>query len=111
MDLESGSLLPLSDQGLQDDLLLKALAHGDEAALFLLHRQYAGRILALAKREGLFDPDQAVEDAFMLMYRSAGCFIRSELQPALWIIGVALWQFRRTKFDQIRLTDGEPTRR
>jgi DNA-directed RNA polymerase specialized sigma24 family protein len=89
---------PLSDQVLQDDaVLLQDLAHGDEAALYLLHCQYAGRLLTLALREGLSDPEQAVEDAFILMYRSAGCFTRSELKPSTWIIGLALWHFRRMR--------------
>ncbi|GGO39372.1 hypothetical protein [Deinococcus humi] len=79
-----------------DDLrLLQALAGGDEGALFLLHGRYAGRILMLAQREGLADPEQAVEDAFVLMCRSACCFVRSDLPPPIWIIGMALWHFRR----------------
>lgn len=93
---------PPLDQALQDGvMLLQGLAHGDEAALYLLHRQYAGRLLTLAVRQGLSDPEQAVEDAFMLLYRSAGCFTRCELEPSIWIIGMAFWHFRRMSSDAV----------
>ncbi|WP_188970766.1 hypothetical protein [Deinococcus aerolatus] len=82
-----------------DRLLLQALVHGDAAALLLLHGRYAGCIGTLAEREGLSDPGQAVEDAFMLIFHSAGCFARSELPPAIWIVGTALWHFRRMRID------------
>lgn len=84
-----------------DVLLLQSMVHGNEAALFLLHRQYAGQILTLARREGLSDPEQAVEDTFMLIYRSAGCFTHSELPPSIWIIGMASWHFRRIRPDAV----------
>ncbi|GGO40163.1 hypothetical protein [Deinococcus humi] len=93
---------PSSDQALQDSaILLQGLADGDEAALCLLHRQYAGQLLTLAMRQGLSNPEQAVEDAFMLMYRSAGCFTRCALEPSIWIIGMAFWHFRRMRSDSV----------
>lgn len=52
-------------------------------------------------RQGLSDPEQAVEDAFMLMYRSAGCFTHGTLAPSIWIIGMAFWHFRRMSSDSL----------
>ena len=86
---------PGSGQDLPSDVtLLQVLARGDETALLQLHRRYAGRFLALARHHGFPDPEQAVEDAFVLLYRSAGCFARSELEAPTWIIGLAHWHFR-----------------
>ncbi len=80
-----------------DSLLLEALAHGEAAALLALHDRHAGCLLTLAEREGLSDPGQAVEDAFVLIFRSAGCFARSKVPPPVWIIGIALRHFRWMK--------------
>lgn len=77
-----------------DTSLLHVLAGGDEIALLQLHRRYAGRFLALARHHGLPNPEQAVEDAFVLLYRSAGCFARSGLEASTWITALAHWHFR-----------------
>lgn len=85
--------------GPDDRLLLEALVQGDAGALLLLHGRYAGCLLTLASREGLSDPGQAVEDAFMQIFRSAACFGCSELPAPIWIVGTALWHFRRMSVD------------
>lgn len=67
--------------GPDDRLLLEALVQGDAGALLLLHGRYAGCLLTLASREGLSDPGQAV------------------LPAPIWIVGTALWHFRRMSVD------------
>ena len=81
---------PGSSQDLPSDTsLLQVLAQGDEDALLQLHRRYAGRFLVLARHHGLPNPEQAVEDAFVLLYRSTGCFARSGLDASTWITALA----------------------
>lgn len=69
-----------------DEVLLRAVAQQDIAALAELYRRYAGRSLTLARRHGLPDPVQAVEDAFAILFRSAHAFNRSALPANLWTL-------------------------
>lgn len=78
----------LSDHG-----LLRALMHGDEAAMREIHRRYAGRFLSLAIRKHLALPERAVENAFIGMFQAVHGYERAPAQAPAWIMGMALWQF------------------
>ena len=71
-----------------DDVLLHAVTQGNVDALMELYRRYAGQSLALALRYGLPDPVQAVEDAYLVVFRSAHRFSRCSLPAAVWILGM-----------------------
>ena len=71
-----------------DDVLLHAVTEQDVAALIELYRRYAGQSLALALHYGLPDPVQAVEDGYLVLFRSAHGFARCSLPPAVWILGM-----------------------
>ena len=81
-------------QAATDLALLQAFCAGDEVALCRLHSRYAGSLLALARRDGLVDPEGALEDVFVALSCRASCFERSGLSLPVWIVGMATWHYR-----------------
>lgn len=76
-----------------DDVLLHAIAQQDVVALAELYRRYASQGLALAYRHGLSDPEQALEDGFLMLFRSAHGFARSSLPASVWTLGMLHWSY------------------
>lgn len=70
--------------------LIAACAGGDQKALNAIYRQEAGRMLAVAqrilRRRAL--AEEAVQDAFVLIWRNAARFDRSKGSGATWLYTV-----------------------
>ncbi|GGR23098.1 hypothetical protein [Deinococcus ruber] len=71
-----------------DEGLLQGMAQQDAAALMELYRRYGGQSLALARQYGFPEPEQVVEDGFLLLFRSVEGFSRCSLPAAVWIVGM-----------------------
>ena len=64
-----------------DEVLLDALAQQNLQALLELHRRYAPRLYALARREQVLDPERRVQDAWLFILLSFLCVI-----PAVFLL-------------------------
>jgi RNA polymerase sigma-70 factor (ECF subfamily) len=69
---------PAPAESFDDAALLEGLSAGDESAYEALVRQYAGRLLAVARRflRCEADADDAVQDTFLSAFRALGSFRR-----------------------------------
>lgn len=84
----------MSWAGMSDAQIIQGVAHHDEQALRELYRRHAGCLLALAGQQQLAQPQQAVEDTFILIWRHASCQDHSPLDGRAWLIGLAARHFR-----------------
>ena len=66
----------------------------DGAALIELYRRYAGLSLTLARQYDLAEPVQAVEDGFLMLFRSAPRFARCSCTAPIWILGMMQRYYR-----------------
>ncbi len=75
-------------QSLSDEELLEALARSDELALGELYDRFGGVAYGLAYRilrdDGL--AQDAVQDAFLAVWRSAAGFLPERARPSTWIL-------------------------
>jgi RNA polymerase sigma-70 factor (ECF subfamily) len=91
-----GSMLPRSDTadestGPTDAVLIERVAEGDRAAFEELHRRYARAIFGLALRR-IRDrgrAEDATQDAFASLWRSAGRFDPARGAGAPWLFTIA----------------------
>jgi RNA polymerase sigma-70 factor (ECF subfamily) len=76
---------------MDDAACLRAVEQGDERALSTLHERHASWIyLRLLRRCGDRDQaDQATQDAFIAVWRSAGSY-RGEGEVTAWMWGIAI---------------------
>lgn len=78
-----------------EDALLRALAAGRLWALAELLARHGPHVQAQARRMGLPDPAQAVQEVFVRVARDAACARRSPLDARAWLLlhaGVTLNQ-------------------
>jgi DNA-directed RNA polymerase specialized sigma24 family protein len=93
---------------LDDPTLLRAVGHGDEAALSQLYDRHAGWLtLRLSRRCGSSElVDQAVQDTFLALWRDARRYRgQGEVGAYIWGIGV------RRLIDVLRRQGNGPTDR
>ncbi|MDJ0653838.1 MAG: RNA polymerase sigma factor [Xanthomonadales bacterium] len=89
-----------------DQDLLQRIAEGDSNAVARCVRQYGPRIWSLARRFSRTpqDAEDAVQEVFMAIWRSAGKFDSSKAEEATFITMVA----RRRLIDRMRRASAQP---
>jgi len=82
-----------------DEMLLAAVAAGDEGALRALYERHAAVMLRLLRRltADAAEAEDVMQEAWLAVWASAGTF-RGEASARGWLLGVA----RRTGHDQLR---------
>lgn len=81
----------MSLEAFTDESLLALVARGDEDALRVLFRRYAGAVLTLARRMGL-DPatrEDCVQEVFGRIWKGAGSFDPRKTAARSWLLAVA----------------------
>lgn len=85
--------------------LLPRIAVGDEVATRTFIRRYGPLVLALARRHACNDPEDAVQDIFLELWRLAGRFDAALAQESTFVTMVA----RRRLIDRKRAQLRKPT--
>jgi RNA polymerase sigma factor (sigma-70 family) len=82
-----------------DEMLLAAVAGGDEGALRALYERHAAVMLRLLRRltADVAEAEDVMQEAWLAVWASAGTF-RGESSARGWLLGVA----RRTGHDKLR---------
>jgi RNA polymerase sigma factor (sigma-70 family) len=82
--------VPRSSTAIPDEQVLEAVGKGDDDALGILYDRYGRVAYALAFRI-LRDPalaEDAVQEAFLAVWRSADAYKRERAKPSTWILTV-----------------------
>jgi RNA polymerase sigma factor (sigma-70 family) len=82
--------VPYSPTAIPDEQVLEAVGKGDDDALGILYDRYGRVAYALAFRI-LRDPalaEDAVQEAFLAVWRSADAYKRERAKPSTWILTV-----------------------
>lgn len=80
----------MSLEAFPDEALLALVARGEEEALRVLYRRYAGSFLALARRMGLDEKtgEDLVQEAFLRIWKGAQGFDPRRASARSWILAV-----------------------
>jgi RNA polymerase sigma-70 factor (ECF subfamily) len=92
---------------IDDNLLVKRVAQGDEHAFLTLYDCYASRVHALTLRI-LGDPmlaEEATQDTFLKLWSRAHMYLAERGSLLLWLLTIA----RRTALDRLRLETRRPS--
>ncbi|MER3553479.1 MAG: RNA polymerase subunit sigma [Meiothermus sp.] len=81
----------MSLEAFTDESLLTLVARGDEEALRVLFRRYAGSVLSLARRMGLdaATREDCVQEVFGRIWKGAGSFDPKRTSARSWLLAVA----------------------
>lgn len=81
----------MSLEAFTDESLLALVARGDEDALRVLFRRYAGAVLSLARRMGLDSAtrEDCVQEVFGRIWKGAGSFDPKRTGARSWLLAVA----------------------
>lgn len=93
-------------EALSDEALLALVSRGDETALRVLYRRYAGSVLGLARRMNL-DPatgEDCVQEVFERIWKGAKSFDPRKTQARSWLLAVA----HHACVDQVRRLSARP---
>ena len=82
-----------------DEELLEAIGAGDEAALAALYDRFGGVALRVLRDQAL--AEDAVQDAFLAVWRSAGSYRRERAKPSSWLLTLV----HRRAVDLVRRED------
>ncbi|MCA1700545.1 MAG: sigma-70 family RNA polymerase sigma factor [Actinobacteria bacterium] len=103
---------PLPAQELADDELLALIGRGDARAFEIIYERHSGQVFSLANRicSDRASAEEATQDAFLALWRSAGSYEASRGSCRTWILGIvrnrAIDALRRGgRHDRQRATD------
>src|SRR5215204_6613113 len=82
-----------------DEELLEAIGAGDEAALAALYDRFGGVALRVLRDQAL--AEDAVQEAFLAVWRSAGSYRRERAKPSTWLLTLV----HRRAVDLVRRED------
>ncbi len=100
MDRDAAATAGAADAGSADVTLMSFIARGDRRALEALYDRHGGLAIALAQRM-LGDRDlaeDAVQDAFVALWRSASAFDPNRCAPRTWLLSIV----RNRCIDELR---------
>jgi RNA polymerase sigma-70 factor (ECF subfamily) len=104
--VESETLKRREDEdGAADLVLMRRIAEGERTALAALYTRHGGVALAFARRmlQDDHDAEEAVQDAFVAVWRRAGTFRAEASAPRTWLLTIV----RNRCIDSLRLRRGD----
>jgi RNA polymerase sigma-70 factor (ECF subfamily) len=95
------------EDGAADLILMRRIADGERNALAALYARHGGVALAFARRmlSDADDAEEAVQDAFVSVWRRAGTFRSEAAAPRTWILSIV----RNRCIDTLRRRRGDTT--
>jgi len=106
--VESDTLERREDEdGAADRILMRRIADGERNALDALYARHGGVALAFARRmlQDEHDAEEAVQDAFVSVWRRAGTFRSDASAPRTWLLSIV----RNRCIDTLRRRRGDAT--
>jgi len=93
------------ENGAADLILMRRIADGERNALDALYVRHGGVALAFARRmlEDASDAEEAVQDAFVSVWRRAGSFRSDASSPRTWLLAIV----RNRCIDELRRRRGD----
>jgi len=106
VDRGTFALTDTAEAGNADLGLMRRMAAGERQALTSFYERHGGIALAYAKRmlEDADDAEEAVQDAFVAVWRRAASFRAESAAPRTWLLTIV----RNRCIDELRRRRGEP---